>query len=141
MLQPKSASHEGLPDHSDHRVRTPVLLLPGHAHVAHIAPQHGGFAMAYENILVRTEGRVGIITLNRPQALNALNGKLMDELSEVISGFEADHEIRCVILTGSEKAFAAGADITEMAGLGFVEAYTQDFITKNWERVARARKP
>ena len=97
--------------------------------------------MAYENILVRTEGRVGIITLNRPQALNALNTKLMDELSEAIGGFEANSEIRCVILTGSEKAFAAGADITEMAGLGFVEAYTQDFITRNWERVTRARKP
>ena len=97
--------------------------------------------MAYENILVKTEGRVGIITLNRPQALNALNSKLMDELSEAIGGFEADQDIRCVILTGSEKAFAAGADITEMAGLGFVEAYTQDFITRNWERVARARKP
>jgi enoyl-CoA hydratase len=97
--------------------------------------------MAYENILVKTEGRVGIITLNRPQALNALNTKLMDELSEAIGMFEADNDIRCVILTGSEKAFAAGADITEMAGLGFVEAYTQDFITKNWERVTRARKP
>ena len=97
--------------------------------------------MAYENILVKTEGRVGIITLNRPQALNALNTKLMDELSDAIGAFEADNEIRCVILTGSEKAFAAGADITEMAGLGFVEAYTQDFITRNWERVTRARKP
>jgi len=97
--------------------------------------------MTYQNILVRTEGRVGIITLNRPQALNALNSALMDELSEAIGGFEADDQIRCVIVTGSEKAFAAGADITEMAGLGFVEAYTQDFITKNWERVSRARKP
>jgi len=98
-------------------------------------------AMAYENILVRTEGRVGIVTLNRPQALNALNSRLMDELSEAIDAFEADAQIRCVIITGSEKAFAAGADITEMAGLGFVEAYTQDFITRNWEGVARARKP
>src|SRR5262249_13940759 len=79
--------------------------------------------------------------LNRPQALNALNTKLMDELSDAISAFEADSEIRCVILTGSEKAFAAGADITEMAGLGFFDAYKQDFITNNWERGARARKP
>src|SRR4030095_10093383 len=97
--------------------------------------------MAYENILVRTEGRVGIVTLNRPQALNALNTKLMDELSEAIGAFEADSAIRCVIITGAQKSFAAGADITEMAGLGFVEAYTQDFITRNWEAVARARKP
>src|SRR5262245_51730384 len=97
--------------------------------------------MTYQNIVVRTEGRVGIITLNRPQALNALSSALMDELSDAIDKFEADNEIRCVIITGSEKAFAAGADITEMAGLGFVDAYTQDFITRNWERVARARKP
>ena len=97
--------------------------------------------MAYQNILVRTEGRVGIVTLNRPQALNALSSALMDELSDAVTTFEADAQIRCIIITGSEKAFAAGADITEMAGLGFVEAYTQDFITTNWERVARARKP
>src|SRR5262245_14422787 len=97
--------------------------------------------MAYQNILVRSEGRVGIVTLNRPQALNALNSALMDELSEAITTFEADDRIRCVIITGSEKAFAAGADITEMAGKGFVEVYTQDFITRNWERITRARKP
>jgi enoyl-CoA hydratase len=97
--------------------------------------------MAYQNILVRTEGRVGIVTLNRPQALNALSSALMDELSDAVNGFEADEQIRCIIITGSEKAFAAGADITEMAGLGFVDAYTHDFITTNWERVARARKP
>ena len=72
--------------------------------------------MTYQNILVRAEGPVGIITLNRPQALNALNSQLMDELSAAIDGFEADDAIRCVIITGSEKAFAAGADITEMDG-------------------------
>ena len=97
--------------------------------------------MAYQHILVSAEGSIGIITLNRPQALNALNSALMDELSAAIDSFEANDAIRCVIITGSEKAFAAGADITEMAGLGFVEAYTQDFITRNWEAVARARKP
>src|SRR6266478_4216202 len=97
--------------------------------------------MTYQNILVRTEGAVGIVTLNRPQALNALNSPMMDELSAVLDGFEADDSIRCVIITGSEKAFAAGADITEMAGKSFAEVYKQDFITKNWERIALCRKP
>jgi enoyl-CoA hydratase len=97
--------------------------------------------MTYQNILVRTEGPVGVITLNRPQALNALSSALMDELSDAVDSFEADGQIRCMIITGSEKAFAAGADITEMQGKGFVEAYSQDFITRNWERITRARKP
>src|SRR5258707_2319759 len=97
--------------------------------------------MTYQNILVRTEGAVGIVTLNRPQALNALNSPMMDELSAVLDGFEADDSVRCVIITGSEKAFAAGADITEMAGKSFAEVYKQDFITKNWERVTQTRKP
>ena len=95
----------------------------------------------YPNILVRTDGAVGIITLNRPQALNALNSALMDELTAAIDAFEADDAIRCVILTGSEKAFAAGADIVEMAPKSFAEVYKEDFITRNWERVTRARKP
>ena len=97
--------------------------------------------MNYRNIEVRTEDRIGIITLNRPQALNALSSALMDELTAAVDGFEVDPKIRCMIITGSEKAFAAGADITEMAGLGFVDVYTQDFITRNWERLTRARKP
>jgi enoyl-CoA hydratase len=97
--------------------------------------------MTYQNILVRTEGAVGIITLNRPQALNALNSPMMDEIAAVMDGFEADNAIRCVIITGSEKAFAAGADITEMAGKSFAEVYKEDFITRNWERVAHTRKP
>jgi enoyl-CoA hydratase len=97
--------------------------------------------MTYQNILVRTEGAVAIVTLNRPQALNALNSPMMDELSAVLDGFEADDSIRCVIITGSEKAFAAGADITEMAGKNFADVYKQDFITRNWERVAHTRKP
>ena len=75
-----------------------------------------GAFMAYENILVETEGPVGIITLNRPQALNALTSALMDELTEAIDAFEANDAIRCMIITGSEKAFAAGADIKEIAG-------------------------
>jgi enoyl-CoA hydratase len=97
--------------------------------------------MSYQNILVRTEGAVGIVTLNRPQALNALNSQLMDELTAVIDGFEADDAIRCVIITGSEKAFAAGADIGEMKSKTFADVYKEDFITKNWERVSRGRKP
>ena len=97
--------------------------------------------MAYQHILVKVEGSIAVITLNRPQALNALNSALMDEVSSAIDGFEADDAIRCMIITGSEKAFAAGADITEMAGKTFAEVYSQDFISKNWERVTRARKP
>src|SRR5258706_14656908 len=97
--------------------------------------------MTYQNLVVRTEGAVGIITLNRPQALNALNSPMMDELAVVLDGFEADGAIRCVIITGSEKAFAAGADITEMAGKSFAQVYKEDFITRNWERAAHTRKP
>ncbi|HYK79935.1 MAG TPA: enoyl-CoA hydratase [Micropepsaceae bacterium] len=97
--------------------------------------------MTYQNILVRTEGAIAIVTLNRPQALNALNSPMMDELSAVLDGFETEDSIRCIIITGSEKAFAAGADITEMAGKNFAEVYKQDFITRNWERVANTRKP
>ncbi len=100
-----------------------------------------GAFMAYENILVEAEGPVGIITLNRPQALNALNSALMDELTEAIDAFEANEAIRCMIITGSEKAFAAGADIKEMQEKTFAEAYKEDFITRNWERASRARKP
>src|SRR5579871_2402785 len=95
----------------------------------------------YHNILVKTEGAVTTITLNRPQALNALNSQLMDELSDAVDGCEADHRTRCMIVTGSDKAFAAGADIKEMAGKSFSEVYREDFVTRNWERVARARKP
>jgi len=97
--------------------------------------------MTYENIEVRAEGAVGIITLNRPQALNALNGALMDELTAAVDAFEKDDGIRCMIVTGSEKAFAAGADIKEMQAKTFAEVYSEDFITSNWERVSRARKP
>jgi enoyl-CoA hydratase len=97
--------------------------------------------MTYVNILVRTEGPVGIITLNRPQALNALNSALMDELTAAIDAFETDDSVRCLIVTGSEKAFAAGADIVEMKPKSFAEVYKEDFITRNWERVTRARKP
>jgi enoyl-CoA hydratase len=94
-----------------------------------------------ETILVRTEGRVGIVTLNRPKALNALNGQLMDELGAALQAFDADPEIGCMLITGSEKAFAAGADIGDMAQLSFADVYGQDYITRNWETIRGVRKP
>ncbi len=98
--------------------------------------------MSYENIEVRVEGgQVGIITLNRPKALNALNGPLMDELGTALKAFDADPAIGCMIITGSEKAFAAGADIAAMAQYHFHEVYKQDFITRNWETLHTIRKP
>ena len=96
--------------------------------------------MNHETIIVETRGRVGIIRLNRPQALNALNAKVNEELTAAIDAFEADDGIACVILTGSEKAFAAGADIKEMAGKSYMDAFKGDFAA-NWDRVARMRKP
>jgi len=96
--------------------------------------------MAYDNIIVETKGKVGLITLNRPDALNALNGALIGELGEAVDAFEADQGIGCVVITGSERAFAAGADIKEMASKSFVGAYVSDFLA-DWEKVSRARKP
>ncbi|MGB0630426.1 MAG: enoyl-CoA hydratase [Alphaproteobacteria bacterium] len=97
--------------------------------------------MAYENIIVETRGNVGLITLNRPQALNALSSPLMAELTEALDAFEADNAIGAMVLTGSEKAFAAGADIKEMQNKTWSEAYREDFITAGWERLTRCRKP
>jgi len=97
--------------------------------------------MAYEHIIVETRGRVGLITLNRPQALNALCTPLIRELAAALDGFEAEEGIGAIVLTGSEKAFAAGADIKEMQPKSFVDAYLDDFITKGWERVTTCRKP
>ena len=94
----------------------------------------------YQNIIVETRGKVGLIRLNRPQALNALNSALVRELSAAVDAFEADAGIGCMVITGSEKAFAAGADIKEMADKSFAEAFLGDFAA-NWDRVARARKP
>ena len=94
----------------------------------------------FETVLTEREGAVGIVTLNRPQAMNALNAKLVDEAVEALSAFDADEAIGCMILTGSERAFAAGADIKEMASFSFVDAYGQDFIAR-WDRLATMRKP
>ena len=96
--------------------------------------------MTTETIIVATKGRVGIITLNRPQALNALNSTLISELNAALDGFEADAEIGAIVITGSEKAFAAGADIKEMQAKTFQEVYGEDFIS-SWERITRCRKP
>jgi enoyl-CoA hydratase len=96
--------------------------------------------MAYENIVVETEGRVGVIRLNRPQALNALNAALMSELAAAVDVFDADEAIGCVVVTGSDKAFAAGADIKEMAPRTFNDVFMSDFAGP-WHRLAKSRKP
>lgn len=97
--------------------------------------------MAYENILVETRGSVGLITLNRPKALNALCTPLIRELGQALDAFEADAEVGAIVLTGSEKAFAAGADIKEMSGKSYMDVYMEDFITNGWERITTCRKP
>jgi enoyl-CoA hydratase len=97
--------------------------------------------MGYEHIIVESKGPVGLVTLNRPKALNALCTPLIEELGRALDGFEADDAIGAVVITGSEKAFAAGADIKEMQPKGYVDVYMQDFITKGWERVTICRKP
>ena len=96
--------------------------------------------MTYKNILVETRGKVGLITLNRPQALNALNSELIGELNIALEKFEANPAIGCMVITGSEKAFAAGADIKEMQSKSYMDVYLGDFIGK-WDHVARTRKP
>jgi enoyl-CoA hydratase len=97
--------------------------------------------MAYENLLVETRDRVGLITLNRPKALNALNDALMDELGAALKAFDADENIGAIVLTGSEKAFAAGADIGMMASYSYMDVYKGDYITRNWEAIRAIRKP
>jgi len=96
--------------------------------------------MAYETLLVETRGNVGLITLNRPQALNALNSTVLKELKQAYAVFHADETIGAIVLTGSERAFAAGADIKEMQPLDFAEVYKSDFIS-GWDEIAKARKP
>jgi enoyl-CoA hydratase len=96
--------------------------------------------MAYETILVEKKGRVGLITLNRPQALNALNDELINELNHALDAFEADDDVGAIVVTGSEKAFAAGADIKEMQAKTYIDAYKSEFIS-SWERITRCRKP
>ncbi|AZP12742.1 enoyl-CoA hydratase [Undibacterium parvum] len=97
--------------------------------------------MEYQNIIVETKDKVGVITLNRPKALNALNDQLMDELGFALKSFDQDEAIACIVLTGSEKAFAAGADIGAMANYTYMDAYKDDYITRNWEQIRQIRKP
>jgi enoyl-CoA hydratase len=97
--------------------------------------------MAYQFIESRREGPVGIVTLNRPKQLNALNDGLMDELGQALKAFDQDSEVGCMIVTGSEKAFAAGADIGAMASYTFADVYKSDYITRNWEAIRSVRKP
>ncbi len=97
--------------------------------------------MTYENITVEKRGAVGLIALNRPKALNALCKALIEDLGHALDDMEADQAIGCVVLTGSDKAFAAGADIKEMASKTYMDAYLNDFITIGWQRVTTCRKP
>jgi enoyl-CoA hydratase len=101
--------------------------------------------MTYETLLTEVRGsgerRTGLITLNRPKQLNALNDTLMDELGSALAAFDADEAIGCIVLTGSEKAFAAGADIGAMASWSYMDVYKSDYITRNWETIRSVRKP
>jgi enoyl-CoA hydratase/carnithine racemase len=97
--------------------------------------------MAYEMIIAETRDHVGLIRLNRPQALNALCAQLMDELADALAKFDDDDAIGAIVITGSDKAFAAGADIKEMKDKSFVDVFREDFITRNWEAASRVRKP
>jgi enoyl-CoA hydratase len=103
--------------------------------------EQGSHRMAYDTIKTDQHGAVLLLTLNRPQALNALNSQLVDELGHALDAAEADPATRCIVITGSEKAFAAGADIKEMQHKTYMDAFGEDFITRNWERVTRCRKP
>ncbi len=97
--------------------------------------------MPYQTIILETDGAAGIVTLNRPEALNAFSDLLMDELTDALIKLEADDDIGCIVITGSEKAFAAGADIKEMASKTYMEVFNEQFITRNWEETTRCRKP
>jgi enoyl-CoA hydratase len=97
--------------------------------------------MAYEFILAQTRGKVGLITLNRPKQMNALNPKLMQEVGEALYAFDADDNVGAIVITGNEKAFAAGADIVAMKDWDFIEVYRSDYITRDWEHIRRIRKP
>ena len=97
--------------------------------------------MTYELIITEQKGRVGVVTLNRPRQMNALNAKLMQELGAALRAFDADPGVGAIVLTGNEKAFAAGADIAAMKDYGYMDAFMEDYITRDWEHMRRIRKP
>ncbi len=97
--------------------------------------------MQYEDLIVEVHGKVALIRLNRPKALNALNDRMMNELGEALAAFDKDADIGCIILTGSEKAFAAGADIAAMVDYTYQDTYRDNYITRNWEHILKVRKP
>ena len=97
--------------------------------------------MSYEFIVAETKGRVGVVTLNRPQQMNALNAQLMQELAKALYAFDADDGVGCIVVTGNEKAFAAGADIAAMKDFGYMDAFRSNYITRDWEHIRNVRKP
>jgi enoyl-CoA hydratase len=97
--------------------------------------------MTYEFILSETKGRVGVITLNRPKQMNALNAQVMQELAKALYAFDADEGVGCILITGNEKAFAAGADIAAMKDYSYMHAYKSNYITRDWEHIRNIRKP
>jgi enoyl-CoA hydratase len=114
-----------------------MLLLPATLMLL----QEEGLKMVYENILVEVRGRSGLITLHRPKALNALNDALMDELGDALLAFDRDSSVGAIVITGSEKAFAAGADIAAMAKFTYPKVLLDGYITRNWETIRQVRKP
>src|SRR5258708_24626852 len=106
-----------------------------------IDTSHSGTAMTHENILVESHDRVGLIRLNRPTRMNALNDALAKELAQALHAFDDDEGIGCIVITGNEKAFAAGADIGAMAEWDYAKVYGDDYITRDWEEIIRIRKP
>ena len=132
--------HASRPAHRTHRPAGPLDLLLSPLPIQDLRGTHGFGNLAFETVLFEKRGKVGLITLNRPQALNALNAQLISELNQVLDACEADEDIGAMVLTGSEKAFAAGADIKEMKDKTFADVVMNDFIAP-WERVSRCRKP
>jgi enoyl-CoA hydratase len=123
-----------------------VCAIDGHVPVVHPGRNppfrtEGAFQMSHELIVAQTTGRVGVVTLNRPQQLNALNAQLMQELAEALYAFDADDGVGCIVITGNEKAFAAGADIAAMKDFGYMDAYRSNYITRDWEHIRNIRKP
>src|SRR5690348_16517973 len=137
----RSAMGPGNAGRSDRRnARRPLRPVAAERRMDALPASGDGRMSEFSTILVEQRGAVTLVTLNRPQALNALNSEVLRELTKVFAGYDADRSQRCLVLTGSEKAFAAGADIKEMSSQGFADMYTQDFFA-GWERITATRKP